>query len=309
MIDINLLGKTRKPGQADAHERPRFPNLRLMIVLGGIIIITGFLTVNYGKRAVNYGESVYNKLFSEEDPAVLTGTQSQTPEDEDSTGITQTAPDIDTTGDSEKTTGGEAPVNTGGTESRLSWNYNRSMLLIDTYLAFSESLPDDVIYNIITVRGNGLAAEIYESGNLGFTSEQGALRTNLPLFSFSFSRKDEVIQIWGELIPGAEIPVKPDPGYAGSAETILANIEKTAAEGNITVNSKSLNGPFERGETSIYSGQLKLTGGYAEMLDFLNELQNKRLAINFQKITGSPGDETVTKSPTMNLYIQFEIIM
>jgi len=290
MIDINLAGRVKKTREKVRTERQP-PNPKLMIALGcvGVFALIFYL----------YGDSILGFFISQPEIRPIQAVSKPVEQ-------TQAAPD---TQQVEQPPVEQPEETIEESPPPPNWDYGRSMLHISTYVKITRSIPATIDYNVITVTGDRIIAELHTGGDMQFENIQSAINEQLSNYSFSYKSETNDLQVWGQLNAGFNVPDKSPQSKYRSAEANVDALNSLAKEHKVSLNAQDLTGPITRGNLTILPGWIKFQGTEADILAFLERLQEEGVSLNILRITGSPGPGRKQAGRNVQLFFQFELIM
>jgi len=291
MIDINLLRSAQKsrPGTPASRKKPL--TLGLFFILACVAALAAVF--------IMYGDIFIDTLMPEQQEEIQSSTvvPEQTPAQKPESRKEQ-AESLP-----------RQPAAAGEKPRRPAWNYSLSMLHIDTYRTLTHVLSETASYDLITVSGDRIVAEIETGGGAPSAALQNVLKQRLPAYSFSYSPKGGSLQIWGTRKPEREIPVKSVDSKSADVKTQTAALYSLIKKRQVSVITRAITGPVSRNDMSVYSGRVKLSGSESRILRFLQDLQAEGLSINILKISGTAAAGESRNNPAVQLFMLFEIIL
>jgi len=297
MIDINLARKIKEKKPKPSKRTP--PNPKLIIVLSSICILFIIFYV--------FGDAIVGLFIpkpSFQPISQITQQQVQPPVDTPQVEqpVVEEQPPEEENLPIEETETTE-PV------TAVSWNYSQSSLHFTAYIAFTEALPENLDYKVITVSGDRIIAELETTANTQLSRIQSSITNQLPMYSFSFTPNGTNLQVWGSLKSRQDYTgTAPDIKYA-DAEANVDALNAIAKTHNITLEAQNLTGPIIRDNLTVFPGWIKFYGSESSMLAFLTQLKNEKLSLNIVRIVSSYSGKRQLKNQKIQLFFQFELII
>ncbi|MCH7783011.1 hypothetical protein IID62_08075 [candidate division KSB1 bacterium] len=287
MIDINLLGKQLK---AKPVKKPRDGPLvppKLLLILLGVSVVALFAF---------FYEDILNFILPDEEPPVLTT--------EESAPVT-----IDTSQTpSDTVTSVEIPVVVTPPAPDMPFDYALSMEHVSVFTSFVRSIPAGVKYNLISIRGNTIIAEIAAENDENMFEIQTSVTGSLNNYDFDAQPVNNLLQLWGTFKPGASRDeISPSSGLS-TPESVLGALNTSSREHNITVQGPGDTNVTTRDNIQILPVRIKYSGSENNILEFLDDIREKRIPINITKISGENRNRGQSNAVTV-LNFHFEIIM
>ena len=292
MIDINLLGKQ---GQAKAKpvKKPREGPLvppKLLLILLGVSVVALFAF---------FYEDILNFILPDEETPVLT--------------IEETAAvaiDTSQTPSDTITTPVEIPVVVSEPlpAPDMPFDYALSMEHVSVFTSLVRSIPAGVKYNLISIRGNTIIAEIAAENDENMFEIQTSVTGSLNNYDFDAQPVNNLLQLWGTFKPGASRDEISPSSDLSTPESVLGALNTSSREHNITVQGPGDTNVTTRDNIQILPVRIKYSGSENNILGFLDDIREKRIPINITKISGENRNRGQSNAVTV-LNFHFEIIM
>ncbi len=294
MIDINLLGKKQsKSGGIPKLSMPdvQKPNPKLTASLAVVVVVfavywfLGDTIISIINPPVQYEPISYTP------PPDTTSTIEQTPIDTPETAVQ------------------EQPVEPDPVETSVTWDYNKSMLHLMTYIELTSLVPGRTEYNVISVSGDRIITEIEKSNIPDVSAYQSQVRQNLSFYDFTFREGGSKLYIWGTLKSGQMTSSEsPSQDYL-SPESVLSAINDLAARNRIRIRARNISSEFQRNSNTVIPGWIKFNGNEKDILEFLNQIHDMGLSINITRISGTSVGRSGSENAPVNLNFQYELIL
>ncbi len=280
MIDINLLGK--KPNKAPKPKLNMDYNPKTVTIFGLLIVIVG---IYYIFQDELLGLFIAKPVTYQ--PISVPETTVQTPPE---TTITQPVQD---------------PV---VEEPEVTWDYNLSMNHIETFIALNSIIPEKVDYNVISVSGDRIIAEITTNLLSNSSDFKNNLRESLPNYDFNFKENGSRLDIWGTIKANAGLSDMNLSSDFTSPAVVLQSISDLSTQYKIRIQARDLSAELSRNNLTVIPGWIKFTGLEDKLLEFLSEIHSKGYSINVTRISGSSLNRSAGQNSRVNLSFQYELI-
>lgn len=288
MIDINLLGKQPKSKPVKApREGPLIPPKVLMML--PIVIVLALFAFFY--------QTIIDLIMPGSEPAVPITFEQPIPGDTIQTTIDTVAPPV------------ENPVVVSEPAAPdMPFDFALSMEHISVFTSFVRSIPVGVKYNLVSIRGNGIIAEIVSDNDESMFDIQIAITGSLNNYDFDAEPVNNLLQLWGTFKSGASrTETSPSPELT-TPESVLGALNSSSREHNITVQGPGNTNATTRDNLQILPVWIKYSGSEDNILNFLDDIRQKRIPINITKISGENRNRGQSNAVTI-LNFHFEIVM
>lgn len=285
MIDINLLGKQPKAKRVKApREGPLIPPKVLMML--PIVIVLALFGFFYQTIIDFVMPEETPPALTTELPAVVVIDTPQTPVDTVTTPVVVSDPAV----------------------PGMPFDYAMSMEHVSVFTSFVRSIPAGIQYNLISVRGNGIIAEIISNSDASMFDVQTAITGSLNNYDFDAQPVNNLLQLWGTFKPGASRNAISPSADLSTPESVLGALNTSSREHNITVQGPGDTNATTRDNLQILPVWIKYSGSEDNILDFLDDIKAKKIPINITKISGENRNRGQANAVTV-LNFHFEIVM
>ncbi|MCP4723767.1 MAG: hypothetical protein GY863_01960 [bacterium] len=290
MIDINLLGKKKSGGMPKIGvPNIQKPNPKLTASLAVVVVVFAVYWF--------FGDTILSIINPPAQYEPITFTPP--------TDTVRTAEQ--TTVDTAQTVVDEQPEEPEA--SRVTWDYKKSMLHIQSYIELTSLIPENAEYNVISVSGDRIITEIEKSSIPDVNAFQSQIRQSLSFYDFTFTEGDGKQYTWGTLKSDHQFsPENPSGDYV-SPESVLSAINDLAARNRIRIRARNISPEFQRNSSTIIPGWIKFSGGEDDILEFLSQFHDMGLSINITKISGTSVGRSGNSNASVHLNFQYELIL
>jgi len=289
MIDINLLGKKQKKSggmpKVNLSDIQK-PNPKLTASLAVVVVVFAVYWF--------FGDTILTMI----NPPDQYDPISFTPPPDTARTVEQTP------ADTAQTVIDEEPE-----ASRVTWDYKKSMLHIQSYIELTSLIPENAEYNVISVSGDRIVTEIEKSSIPDVNAYQSQIRQSLSFYDFTFREGNGKLYTWGTLKSDHQFSPESPSGDYVSPESVLSAINDLATRNRIRIRARNISPEFQRNSNTVIPGWIKFNGGEDDILEFLSQIHDMGLSINITRISGTSVGRSGNNNASVHLNFQYELIL